>query len=168
MGSPPIGDDVLAVRADRRFSEDEEVETRKRRVAELVPPPARVGLLIRIDEAAADVRVEQAAGAGVAYYAQLRRHVVIFSVADAVAGVSQLAVGLPLEHLTKPVRVVLAEESDRGEIIARATDLRGKVIRCRVPCTSLVDAAKARVGVILLMEEWRKKQVKTVERRTEA
>lgn len=51
----------------------------------------------------------------------------------------------------------MAEESDRGEIIARATDLRGKVIRCRVPCTSLVDAAKARVGVILLMEEWEKK-----------
>ena len=66
-------------------------------------------------------------------------------------------VGRATEHLTKPVRVVLAEESDRGEIIARATDLRGKVIRCRVPCTSLVDAAKARVGVILLMEEWEKK-----------
>jgi two-component system CheB/CheR fusion protein len=73
--------------------------------------------------------------------------------ADEVHGRSllELDIGLPVDQL--PIPTFLAGKSDFYEVVLDATNRRGKVIRCWITCTPLVDAGGQRRGVVLMMED---------------
>jgi len=64
-----------------------------------------------------------------------------------------LDIGLPVEQLLPPLRAGLAGEMESSEMTLDAINRRGKAIRCKVTCTSLVDSIAQIQGVILLMAE---------------
>jgi two-component system CheB/CheR fusion protein len=62
-------------------------------------------------------------------------------------------IGLPIQHLMRPMQIVLRGESEYQEIVLTATNRRGRGIQCRVTCTPVRGAERDIQGVILLMEE---------------
>ena len=65
----------------------------------------------------------------------------------------KLDIGLPMEKLRDLVRDCLAQENHRGAVVLSAINRRGKAIKCRISCSTLLGAGKAPQGVILLMEQ---------------
>ena len=64
-----------------------------------------------------------------------------------------LDIGLPVEELRHPIKIILAGELDGERIELDATNRRGKDFRCQVLLTPLVNRERQVRGVILLMEE---------------
>jgi two-component system, chemotaxis family, CheB/CheR fusion protein len=65
----------------------------------------------------------------------------------------KLDIGLPVADLRDMIRPCLSGDSDHEQVVVDAVNRRGKMIKCRVTCSSLVTGSKKREGVILLMEE---------------
>ncbi len=63
-----------------------------------------------------------------------------------------LDIGLPVDELRTPIRACQNGVSEYQEVVLNAINRRGKTIRCRVVCTSLI-VANQQQGVILLMED---------------
>ncbi len=64
-----------------------------------------------------------------------------------------LDIGLPVEELREPIRLVLSGVSPGDVLELAATNRRGKEFRCRVSLTPLVDRVGDIRGVILMAEE---------------
>ncbi|MEM6753579.1 MAG: CheR family methyltransferase [Cyanobacteria bacterium P01_C01_bin.38] len=64
-----------------------------------------------------------------------------------------LDIGLPIEQLRQPLRVILNGESAFQEIMLNARNRRGKAIKCQIILTPLNNSSSDIQGVILLMEE---------------
>jgi two-component system CheB/CheR fusion protein len=75
--------------------------------------------------------------------------------ADEVIGATflNLDIGLPVEQLSRPLRVCLAGETNLTDLTLDATNRRGKAIQCRVATTPLKTSRGEIRGVIMLMEE---------------
>jgi len=65
-----------------------------------------------------------------------------------------LDIGLPIEQLRQPLRVILNSESMSQEVTLNARNRRGKPIQCQIILTPLNNSTSDIQGVILLMEEW--------------
>ncbi len=63
-----------------------------------------------------------------------------------------LDIGLPVDQLKQSIRNCLTGEPSYLEIMLKATNRRGKLIQCKVTCTSLVGLANEIRGVIIVME----------------
>lgn len=63
-----------------------------------------------------------------------------------------LDIGLPVDKLKQPIRNCLTGEPKNLEIVLNATNRRGKVIQCKVTCTSLVSPPNQIRGAIMVME----------------
>jgi two-component system, chemotaxis family, CheB/CheR fusion protein len=76
--------------------------------------------------------------------------------ADEVDGKSflDLDIGLPSEEIEPLLQRCLSGAGDRGEIMVRAINRRGRQIDCRVACSRLGPAEDRATGVVLVMEEW--------------
>jgi len=64
-----------------------------------------------------------------------------------------LDIGLPVEQVLPLLRAGLAGEVKSSEMTLDAINRRGKAIRCKVTCTSLIDSTAQIQGAILLMVE---------------
>jgi two-component system CheB/CheR fusion protein len=64
-----------------------------------------------------------------------------------------LDIGLPMEKLRALVRACLMGDSPDGGIVIDATNRRGKSIKCRINCSTLMAGNKGPQGAIILMEE---------------
>jgi two-component system CheB/CheR fusion protein len=64
-----------------------------------------------------------------------------------------LDIGLPVEQLKHPIRLVLDEKSDSEEKLLKAINRRGKSILCRVTIIPFTAGGKDSHGVVLVMEE---------------
>jgi two-component system CheB/CheR fusion protein len=65
-----------------------------------------------------------------------------------------LDIGLPVEQLAGAIRDCIAgSESYASTMVLEAVNRRGRHIRCRVMCSALLGAGKARQGAILMIEE---------------
>ena len=62
-------------------------------------------------------------------------------------------IGLPVEDLRHPIRVILAGDSPGETVELDATNRRGREFRCRVSMNPLINRAAQIRGVILVMEE---------------
>jgi two-component system CheB/CheR fusion protein len=74
---------------------------------------------------------------------------------DEVEGKSllNLDISLPVEKLRTLVRACLAGDGPDGAIVIDATNRRGKAIKCRISCSTLLAGNKGPQGAIILMEE---------------
>jgi two-component system CheB/CheR fusion protein len=74
---------------------------------------------------------------------------------DEVVGQSFLGldIGIPVEQLKMPIRAILEEKENAGEINLQAVTRRGKTIQCRVTFSPFTVLGKERQGVVLLMDE---------------
>jgi PAS domain S-box len=74
---------------------------------------------------------------------------------DEVVGQSFLGldIGIPVEQLKMPMRAILEEKENGGEINLQAVTRRGKTIQCRVTFSPFTVLGKERQGVVLLMDE---------------
>ena len=67
-----------------------------------------------------------------------------------------LDIGLPVEQLAGSIRDCIAGvQSHVDGVVLDAVNRRGRHMRCRVTCSELVGAGKARHGAILMVEEIR-------------
>jgi two-component system CheB/CheR fusion protein len=66
-----------------------------------------------------------------------------------------LDIGLPVEQLRRPIRLVLRGEADQQAVELDSVNRRGKDIRCRVTARPLMDDQRKVDGVLLLLEEVR-------------
>ena len=64
-----------------------------------------------------------------------------------------LDIGLPVEKLKHPLRMVIDEKTNIQKVILEAINRRGKSIQCRVTCTPFDGGTTERQGVVLMMEE---------------
>ncbi|HTM07883.1 MAG TPA: CheR family methyltransferase [Verrucomicrobiae bacterium] len=64
-----------------------------------------------------------------------------------------LDIGLPMDQLRAVVRASLAGEATDGALVLDATNRRGKAIKCRISCSTLLTEKKGPQGAIILMEE---------------
>ncbi len=64
-----------------------------------------------------------------------------------------LDIGLPIEQLRQPLRVILNGDAISQEVILNARNRRGKAIKCQIILTPLNNSTTDIQGVILLMEE---------------
>jgi two-component system, chemotaxis family, CheB/CheR fusion protein len=75
--------------------------------------------------------------------------------ADEILGQSLLSldIGLPVEKLKQPIRLILDGRSDSEDVVLQAVNRRGKTFQCWVTCTPFSTGGKKRQGVILMMDE---------------
>jgi two-component system CheB/CheR fusion protein len=66
-----------------------------------------------------------------------------------------LDIGLPVDQLRRPIRLVLRGEADQQAVELDAVNRRGKPIRCRVVARPILDDERAVEGLLLLLEEVR-------------
>ena len=64
-----------------------------------------------------------------------------------------LDIGLPVERLAAAIRECIAGSDSYEGVSLESVNRRGRHIRCRVLCSALLGAGRARQGAILLMEE---------------
>ncbi|MEA2670831.1 MAG: two-component system, chemotaxis family, CheB/CheR fusion protein [Chloroflexota bacterium] len=64
-----------------------------------------------------------------------------------------LDIGLPVDELSGAIRGCIAGSEGYGDVVLECVNRRGRHIRVRVTCTTLIGAGAARQGAILLMEE---------------
>ncbi|HEX6493531.1 MAG TPA: PAS domain-containing protein, partial [Candidatus Dormibacteraeota bacterium] len=65
-----------------------------------------------------------------------------------------LDIGLPVEQLAGAIRDCIAgSDSHAANTVVSAVNRRGRHIECRVTCSALLGAGRARQGAILMMEE---------------
>ncbi len=64
-----------------------------------------------------------------------------------------LDIGLPVEQLRQPIRNCLTGDTKTAEISVTTVNRRGKSIKCKIICTSLVGRLDEIRGVIILIEE---------------
>jgi two-component system CheB/CheR fusion protein len=74
---------------------------------------------------------------------------------DEILGSSILAldIGLPVEQLKSPIRLVMDEKSNLEERFLKAINRRGKTFQCHITCTPFDGGSAKRQGVVLMMEE---------------
>jgi two-component system CheB/CheR fusion protein len=64
-----------------------------------------------------------------------------------------LDIGLPVDRVRPALRQAMSGDNGSQTIVVEATNRRGRIIRCRVTCSPLVDDDKAMRGVIVVVEE---------------
>ena len=65
-----------------------------------------------------------------------------------------LDMGLPTEHLARPIRSVVSEAGEAEEpVVLDAVNRRGRKIRCQVRFAPLTGSDRQRQGVIMIIDE---------------